>query len=455
MVSNINTESSLPSTSGQNKSGISPEGLSLPSKSISSSTIDGEGSAESTTDSKSDERVVPATVPEAQAGKSSDLPNALSQKSDDFGNIQEISRQSQSILEDGTTPGETRETSHSSVASDSTHQYDNREVSLENGVANLNISSSLPEELGTALDPADVPLPSVEGDEFPRELGSAPVHNQRSVSLTPSISIDAASDSVGSDRQERAMSLVGGIEDLRLESDNSRTPSEPGTPIMRGLGYSNPDPTTVRDLVNATPSPSPAPATNHQNQEPFAPVSPSTKSASSSLTGRLFQSQEHDVDLSESSSSPENLSEKDAAEEAAEQAALQTTMNRESYLPQVSPISDSVPSAEEEDSDSEDQMDDHDMNDVYDVRSELLPESPFSNRQFQESLKRVTDLAKDIHASLSQCELTNNSKTDVHRLYDSAAKLSKFDCPAERRIAIVGDSGAGRLLLGKQISKAC
>lgn len=83
----------------------------------------------------------------------------------------------------------------------------------------------------------------------------------------------------------------------------------------------------------------------------------------------------------------------------------------------------------------------------YNVDAEALPPNPCFDRDYQQALRTAKTLAGNVHNELSQCEMANGAGTQLHRITQRAAQLSRFDSPASRTIGIVGDSAAGTSLL--------
>lgn len=183
--------------------------------------------------------------------------------------------------------------------------------------------------------------------------------------LTPSISIDSADIPLPS---------------TETEDDLADHPLSPSTPQRSSFSQSpedrltitgqNGDPVTVRDLANATPTPSPAPISEIGKEVDYGPVAaefdpPGLVPASSIMPSDKI---------------PENQ----------EQPGL-------IMAAEVS---------EDEDSDFLDDLAGLQIEDQYDARStEPLPDSPFSNSLFQESLKRGISLAKAIVRSMTDVSL--------------------------------------------------
>lgn len=79
----------------------------------------------------------------------------------------------------------------------------------------------------------------------------------------------------------------------------------------------------------------------------------------------------------------------------------------------------------------------------YSVRDEPLPDEPFFNPVFQRALRSATSLAKSLSERLDHCALAHQSESDLYRLRKTAQELQRFEIPASRTIAIVGDSATG------------
>ena len=342
------------------------------------------------------------------------------------------------------TPGPTSEGS----ANDTALERSDRQPTLEQGVEDLSLSPRNPEnftqseseapetQLGRAVkslvspvtpslsvDSADVPLPSVEANEEPAE-GHPPFDASKSAasdSDQTSIpkSTEPAIPEIG--EADHQPSLASGLAGLSLSSPTpDRSSIAPiSEDLLVPLGATR-DPVTVRGLLNATPRPSPAPDTSDANE-----INNDTYSAKFSLGGAT---QEGAGDYSNNT--------RDQQEQPGLIVASEDSEGEDSE----------GEDSEGEDFDFLDDLDRLHLADEYDVRSvEPLPASPFSNPEFQNSLKRGIDLAKAILDCVDSCEIAAKPDTQLNRLRQTACGLSSFDYPAKRRIGIVGDSGAGEL----------
>ena len=263
-----------------------------------------------------------------------------------------------------------------------------------------------------SIDSADIPLPSTETEDDPTD-GENPIQ------------VWTAKDRIFDEHRESES--AGFASPREPIGDHQHVPSSrlahhplsPSTPQRSSFSQSpedrltitgkDGDPVTVRELANATPTPSPAPILEIGKEVDCGPVAaefdpPGLVPASSIMPSDKF---------------PENQ----------EQPGLIVAA-------EVS---------EDEDSDFLDDLAGLQIEDQYDARStEPLPDSPFSNSLFQESLKRGISLANAIVRSIDGCELAAAPDTQLHLLRERASHLSQFDYPAKRRIGIVGDSGAGK-----------
>ena len=81
---------------------------------------------------------------------------------------------------------------------------------------------------------------------------------------------------------------------------------------------------------------------------------------------------------------------------------------------------------------------------VYPVLDEPLPPGPFSDRDYQNTLKSAKALTGDIFTNLSHCDWSARPGTQLQKIKQRAETLYKVDNPASRTIGIVGDSAAGK-----------
>ena len=333
---------------------------------------------------------------------------------------------------------------------------------------NVGISSLTSEEVQeatTPISPRDVPLPSIESDELDREISVDSCQSLGGVSLTPSISVDFVAEDSSELAHHGTETIANDLRNLRLDSASLEptfeTDGTPQTPPSDEIRH----PTTVRDLVNATPMPSPEPTSSPDDgrkiTEPLTSslfplangasqarpqegrrIGPSTSTGSANLDPDLPS--RPPTETSSTPSSENEVSDPDIEPPAhgVESEELAEELN-ELQLDEGEDTEHASQSAETDETDLSDEMDDNDPHEAYDVRKEPLPISPFSDQRFQESLKKGADLTKEITACLAGCPLATDVGTELHRLRQSSERLSNFDCPAERRIAIIGDSGAG------------
>ena len=259
----------------------------------------------------------------------------------------------------------------------------------------------------SSVDSVDIPLPSVEpGDGFAEDPPLIAVTNTAD-SDSDRNSIPESTEPatpLNGDRNSTPQ-LANGIADLSISSPtpdrSSLAPISEDTLVPLGeLRH----PVTVRDLLNATPRPSPGP----------------------------------DSETSVQIDSSDARNERPIREDADGDSNDMVDQQRQPDL--------LITSHESDDADLDLLADLEGMHliDGYDVRaSEPLPASPFSDPEFQNSLKRGIDLARSILNYLDSCELAAKPGTQLHRLRQTAFSLNSFDYPAKRRIGIVGDSGAG------------
>lgn len=324
---------------------------------------------------------------------------------------------------------------------------DTRESSLENAIGELSISErsditaapvivtdppvSIDLESSIYPDPADVPLPTIEGDEFADETPTGSPREERALSLTPLISLHSVSDvsdgqGVGVDQEPNLTPLFHSMSERHLSPSMLRRESSS-------------EPSTVRDLVNATPTPTPAAASNPLEQESFSDLEGGIPSGHG-IRNQYVGAEEPVTVGTLPSTSP--VSPTTPPQEPSEAVSFSTTRESSVSVALAQNISQLQLDEDVEESDSE--MDDEDIHEVYDVRSEELPVSPYSNRGFQNSLKKGEELAQEILTCTGACQIARQPETDLFKLSQTAKRLCKFECPAERRIAIIGDSGAGK-----------
>ena len=261
-----------------------------------------------------------------------------------------------------------------------------------------------------SVESADIALPSVEAEDDISK-GDHLAFSSKSESEHQPIAEPTRSASPQATVGDRQLSLARGLDDLSLSSPTpDRSLFTPSSKDLLTPMSEEREPVTVRSLLNATPRPSPAPGAEMERD-----AEKDIDEAKRSFAGSSTQGPNDSSD-----------------EIIEEQQEPDLTVTAEDF--------------EGEDSDFLDDLDRLHIADQYDVRSvEPLPASPFSNPDFQGSLKRSIGLAKAILDSLDKCELAAKPGTQLHRLRQQACCLSLFDYPAKRRIGIVGDSGAGEL----------
>ena len=79
----------------------------------------------------------------------------------------------------------------------------------------------------------------------------------------------------------------------------------------------------------------------------------------------------------------------------------------------------------------------------YNVEAEPLPEGPFADRDYQNAVKAGKDLAKNVADHLGICTMASQASTQLYKIQKRAKELQRFDSPATRTIALIGDSAAG------------
>lgn len=81
----------------------------------------------------------------------------------------------------------------------------------------------------------------------------------------------------------------------------------------------------------------------------------------------------------------------------------------------------------------------------YDVESETPPSVPFYSRDFQNAVEKGQDIPKQIVEALKKARLSPVDGDNLPRLISDAEALSKFEASDTRTIAILGDSGEGKV----------
>jgi len=84
---------------------------------------------------------------------------------------------------------------------------------------------------------------------------------------------------------------------------------------------------------------------------------------------------------------------------------------------------------------------------LYDVVNEEKPDMAFFNPEFQSALTRTKQEMNNISLALWGYPGSHQSGSHLHALKQRAQQLSEFEPMRTRRIAVVGDSGAGTLEL--------
>ena len=187
---------------------------------------------------------------------------------------------------------------------------------------------------------------------------------------------------------ERAQILDDEIVALATNNSEARGSSDhllsADTPVS---SLDSTGPITVRDLPNATPRPTPSP-------EP---------ESMSSLGNPI-----------------------DAASKEAPSSAMTTRYaNSDGFIPRLEELAlgnDFLP---------------------YNVEAEPLPEGPFADRDYQNAVKVGKGLAEKVVDHLGPCAAASQASTQLYNIQKRAKELQRFDSPATRTIALIGDSGAG------------
>lgn len=262
-----------------------------------------------------------------------------------------------------------------------------------------------------SVDSADVALPSVEVSDEPTEdhhpIAASDTTDSECDRTSVPESTEPATPSDG--EVGSSPSLTHGLAELGLSSPTPERPSLAPTSedLLAPLGGTR-NPVTVRGLLNATPRPSPGPDLSDASE-----TSDSAESAEPS-DGQA------DPEVADGGT--------DKIVDLHEQPCLNATLDE--FDGEVSDFLAGFGRLQ--------------IDDDYDAQGvEPLPASPFSNPEFQNSLKSGINLAKTIIDCIDKCEIAANEESQLHRLRQTASKLSAFDYPAKRRIGIVGDSGAG------------
>ena len=214
------------------------------------------------------------------------------------------------------------------------------------------------------------------------------------VQLSPPI--DDPASSIPRHFVERPISVGDRLAELTISSPTATRPSsrllspDISLPSVEGA-----DLITVRDLPNATPRPSPSP-------EP---------ERSSALDTSSVINQDHYQDIEASDGRAGDLP---------NPKALSLGDDEAQFIP-------------------------------YNVDAEALPLNPCFDRDYQRAVKRATMLAGNVCTHLSQCEVANRVDSQLYKIKQRASQLNRFDSPASRTVAIVGDSAAGTSLLSSSL----
>lgn len=81
---------------------------------------------------------------------------------------------------------------------------------------------------------------------------------------------------------------------------------------------------------------------------------------------------------------------------------------------------------------------------LYDITNEEKPDMPLFNSDFQASLARMKQEMKDVSLALWGCPASHQLGSDLHALKQRAQQLGEFEPMRTRRVALVGDTGAGK-----------
>lgn len=81
----------------------------------------------------------------------------------------------------------------------------------------------------------------------------------------------------------------------------------------------------------------------------------------------------------------------------------------------------------------------------YNVLDEQAPAHPLFTATFQSALKAGTDIAKAMASTIRNVDPSLDSDHDLQRFLQDAEELSSFSSHDTRTIAVLGDSGQGRL----------
>jgi hypothetical protein len=80
---------------------------------------------------------------------------------------------------------------------------------------------------------------------------------------------------------------------------------------------------------------------------------------------------------------------------------------------------------------------------LYDVMSEEKPDMPLFNSDFQASLERTKKEMKDVALAIWGCPASHQLGSNLYTLRQRAQQLGAFEPVRTKRIALVGDTGAG------------
>ncbi len=79
----------------------------------------------------------------------------------------------------------------------------------------------------------------------------------------------------------------------------------------------------------------------------------------------------------------------------------------------------------------------------YEVREEELPQDKFHSSAFQQTYASAKQLMSDLEVVLSSSSLHDEPDTVMKSLFEKTKVLSRFQCPTNRTVGFVGDSGVG------------
>lgn len=87
----------------------------------------------------------------------------------------------------------------------------------------------------------------------------------------------------------------------------------------------------------------------------------------------------------------------------------------------------------------------NDTTGVYDVESEAPPSEPYYSPDFQNAVRKGKSISKQLYEALEKSQLSPVDGDNMPILMSDAKDLSKFEASDTRTIAILGDSGEGKV----------